>query len=105
MAQISRFKLRDSARDGFTRKERSLVKDGPWKVGAEELDTPPPSKLPLGGEGDVSAGAALSANDFAVGDLATPAAYDNPTHYLTAAGGITVSTAHPWMYVVGSLNA
>ena len=103
MARISRFKLRDSDRDGFTRKERSLVKDAPWKVGAEEHDTPPPSKRSLGGEGDVNTGESLPGNDFQIGDLATPAAYDHPLNYITAAGGITVSTAHPWMYVVGSL--
>ena len=78
MATISRFQLQDSHRDGFTRKKRSLVKDGAWKVGADELDTPPPSKRPLGGEGDVAQGAALTTNDFEVGDLVTPAGYDNP---------------------------
>ena len=104
MARISRFKLRDSDRDGFTRKEISLVKDAPWKVGGEEHDTPPPSKVSLGGEGSVNAGDSLSANDFQIGDLATPAAYDNPINYLTAAGGVAASKAHPWMYVVGSLS-
>ena len=104
MARISRFKLRDSDRSGFTFKERSLVKDGAWKVGGDELDAPPPSKVSLGGEGDINAGAALTANDFQIGDLATPAAYDNPTNYITAAGGIVASRVHPWMYVVGSLS-
>ena len=104
MTRVSRFKLRDSDRSGFTFKERSLVKDGAWKVGGDELDVPPPSKRSLGGEGDINQGDALTSNDFQIGDLATPAAYDNPTNYITAAGGIVASKVHPWMYVVGSLD-
>ena len=104
MAHISRFQLVDSDRDGFTRKKVSLVKDTAWKVGGDEKDVPPPSKRSLGGEGESSVGDALTANDFQIGDLATPAAYDNPINYLTAAGGITPSFVHPWMYVVGSLS-
>ena len=103
MARISRFKLRDSDRSGFTFKERSLIKDGTWKVGGDEYDTPPPSKLSLGGEGDASTGDALVANSFGVVQItSTPAAYDNPINYITAAGGISPSFVHPWMYVVGS---
>ena len=104
MAKLSRFKKRVSDRSGFDFYEQSLVKDGTWKVGGDELDTPPPSRLSVGGEGDVSSGEALTSNDFAIGDLATPAAYDNPVNAITAAGGISVSTTHPWLYVVGSLN-
>ena len=105
MARISRFQLADSDRDGFTRKKRSLIKDATWKVGGDEYDTPPPSKLSLGGEGDASSGDALIANSFGVVQItSTPTAYDHPINYLTAAGGITPSFAHPWMYVVGSLE-
>ena len=105
MARVSRFQLQDSDRDGFTRKKRSLIKDATWKVGGEEYDTPPPSRLSLGGEGEVSAGDVLSANSFGVVQItSTPTAYDHPVTYLTAAGGITPSFAHPWMYVVGSLE-
>ena len=105
MARISRFRKQVSDRSGFDFKAISLVKDGAWKVGGDERDTPPPSKLSLGGEGDVSQGDALVANSFGVVQItSTPAAYDNPVTYLTAAGGITPSFAHPWMFVVGSLE-
>lgn len=105
MARISRFKKRISDRSGFDYYERAMVKDKPWTVGAEERDTPPPSRLSLGGEGDVAQGEALVANSFGVAQItSTPAAYDNPVNYITAAGGITPSVSHPWMFVVGSLS-
>ena len=105
MARISRYKLRDSDRSGFTFKERSLLKDGTWKVGGDEHDTPPPSRLSLGGESDVAMGDAVVANSFGIAEIAsTPTAYDHPITYVTAAGGISPSFAHPWMYVVGSLE-
>lgn len=105
MPRISRFQLQDSDRDGFTRKKISLVKDAPWKVGGEELDAPPPSRKSLGGEGDTNAADIRAGQNFEVGDLATPTAYDNPVIAVTAAGGITASTVHPWMYVAGSNTA
>ena len=105
MAHLSRYKLRDSDRDGMTRREITLVKDGAFKVAGEEYDTPPPSKLSLGGQGDISQGEALVANSFGITEItSTPLAYSNPITYITAAGGITASFAHPWMYVVGSLE-
>ena len=105
MPHVSRFQLQDSDRDGTTHTKQSLIKDSTWKVGADEKDTPPPSKLPLGGEGDTSPGDALIANSFGVVQItSTPAAYDHPTTYITAAGGITPSFVHPWMYLVGSLD-
>ena len=74
-------------------------------MGGDELDTPPPSRLTLGGEGDVAQGDALVANSFGVVEItSTPTARDNPINYITAAGGITPSFVHPWMYVVGSLE-
>ncbi len=102
MARLSRFKLRDSDRSGFTFKERELIKDAPWKVGGDERDVPPPSRHSLGGEGDINASGILSGNNYEIGDVVTPAAYDNPVNYITAAGGIQHSFVHPWMYVAGS---
>lgn len=103
--RISRYKKRVSDRSGFDSLERSLVKDGAWKVSGDDLDTSPPSRLSLGGEGDVSQGDALVANSFGVVEItSTPTARDNPINYITAAGGITPSFVHPWMYVVGSLS-
>lgn len=105
MARISRFKLRDSDRDGFTRREIGMLKDGAWKVGPDEFDLPPLSKRSLGGQGDISASDALIANSFGITQITTiPAGYDNPITYVTAAGGITPSFVHPWMAVSGSLN-
>ena len=102
MVRLSRFKKRSSDRSGFDSLERSLIKDGPWKVGGDERDTPPPSKTTLGGEGDVSRGAALTNNDFQIGDLAEPATTANPIVYVTAAGGVTPTYTHPFMLVMGS---
>ena len=50
-----RFLLRDSDQSGFTYFRRELVKDGPWLVHPSEKDVPPPSKEPLGSEGDGTA--------------------------------------------------
>lgn len=105
MARLSRFKKRVSDRSGFDAYEQTLLKDGAWKVRGDEYDVPPPSKQSLGGEGDVAQDAALVANAFGIAQITSiPAAYDNPVNYLTAAGGLTPSFAHPWMYVVGSLE-
>ena len=104
MPRISRYKLRESDRSGFKCFEIELVKQGPWKVAGDEFDQPPPSKVPLGGEGDV-AGEARANSDFAdsvvvVTDTGT--GLGNPVLYITAAGGIIPSFTHPWMNVTGS---
>ena len=79
------------------------VKDGPWIVHGGERDQPPPSRRPLGGEGDVS-GEPLADAGFALGVAATTASALNaiPTTYITAAGGIQPSFTFPWMRVSGS---
>ena len=104
MPRISRFKRRESDRSGFKYFEISLIKDGPWKVSGEEFDVPPPSRIPLGGEGDVATGDLRAASGFDLGVVAADSAagYDNPTVYITAAGGITPVFTHPWMRVTGS---
>lgn len=102
MPHISRYKLRDSDRDGATRKEISMVKQGPFKIGPDEFDSPPPSKQPLGGEGDVSANPRAN-SDFATAGTAKFTALNQvPTFYITAGGGITYASNQPWMYVAGS---
>ena len=100
--RISRYKLKDSDRSGLTGFEISFVKDGPYKVMPEEFDTPPPSKKSLGGEGEVSGEFRPSGNSPDRGTLDTPSGFDNPTVYLTAAGGVSPSFTHPWMRVTGS---
>ena len=105
MPRISRYKRRDSSRSGFTKWEISLVKDGPYKVDPDEFDTPPPSRKSLGGEGEVSGEFRPSGNSPDSGTLNTPSGFDNPTVYLTAAGGISPSFTHPWMRVSGSNGA
>lgn len=104
MPRISRFKRRNSDRSGFKFYEIELIKDGPWKVAGDEFDTPPPSRIPLGGEGDIATGEPLAFSNFQLGVGATSASFanSNPTVFLTAAGGITPTFTHPWMYISGS---
>lgn len=104
--RISRFKKRVSDRSGFDYKEIQLIRDDGELVGPDEFDTPPPSKQPLGGEGDNSGGDTRSNSNFSsISTTDTPTALLNPTFYITAAGGITPSFSNPWMNVVGSNNA
>ena len=101
MPRISKYKRKDSDRSGFQFYEIELVKDGPWKVAGDEFDTPPPSRLPLGGEGDISSGD-IRQSGSQVSDTNTPADVENPTVLITAAGGITPVFTHPWMRISGS---
>lgn len=102
MPRISRFKKKQSDRSGFDYFEIGLVKDGPWKVDPQEKDSPPPSRISLGGEGDRSPGEARDADEFTIANTAIPTEVENPTVYLTAAGGVTASFTHPWMRITGS---
>ena len=103
MPHISKYKKRVDDRTGFDQYEISMVKEGPWKVSPSEFDTPPPSKKSLGGEGDVAQGEARIGADWSsISDTDTPATSDTPTTFITAAGGITPSFAHPFMRVAGS---
>ena len=52
MARNKRYKKRVSDRSGFDYLERELIKQGGLLVGPDEYDTPPPSNISLGGEGD-----------------------------------------------------
>ena len=107
MPHLSRFKKRSSDRSGFDYFEYQLVKQEPWRVGAEEFDRPPPSKRKLGGEGD-RAGEPLvdaTASTWVASSLGVPVSVDNPTVYITAAGGISPSFVHPWMRLSGSNGA
>ena len=83
--KTSRYKKRDSDRSGFTYKRIELVKDDGNLVGPDEYDSPPPSKIPLGGEGEVSQGEVRADYDTST----TPAENDYTVHYITAAGGVS----------------
>lgn len=78
------------------RKDRGL-----W-FGLDEWDEPPPSKLSLGGEGEISYGPYFNAST----DIFTIAVdKSNPTFFITAAGGITPDFTHHYMRVTGSNTA
>ena len=99
MPHISRYKRRNDDRSGFKYYEIELVKDGPFKV--KQMDTPPPSRKSLGGEGDVS-GEPRSNSDFSTSGTANILAVNQiPTTYVTAAG-ISPDFNHAGMYVTGS---
>jgi len=101
MPKTSRFRKRTSDRSGFDYLEIDLVKDGPFKVSSDERDDPPPSKIPLGGEGDINQGSFFRSST----STAIDSDKENPTFYITAAGGITPSYSHPYMRVTGSNSA
>jgi hypothetical protein len=101
VAKNLRFKLRLSDRSGFQYLERELVKDKGSRVGPDEFDDPPPSKISLGGEGDISRGDYFRSSTSTAIDLDKT----NPTFFITAAGGITPSFSHPYMRVTGSNSA
>ena len=90
-----RFRKATSDRSGFDLKNIELIKDGAYMVSPDEFDVPPPSKKPLGGEGEVTGSARDS--DSTIENTATPAGHDNPIVYVTAARGITPGT-HPYMH-------
>lgn len=94
-----RFRKRISDVSGFDYLEREMVKeDGVW-IGLDERDDPPPSKISLGGEGEISQGAYFRSS------TSTEVENENPTVYITAAGGISPSYNHPYMRVTGSNSA
>ena len=98
-----RFRKATSDRSGFDLKKINLIKDGGVMVSPAEFDTPPPSKIPLGGEGEISGEARDS--DFTIENTAV--VNDNPEVFITAAGGITPAASirpmtHPFMRVTGS---
>ena len=100
MPNVSRFKRRNSDRSGFKHYEIDLIRDKGFLVAGNEFDTPPPSELPLGGEGDLS-GDPRSSSDFTISNVNT-AVPDKPTYYITAAGGISADLSRAWMNVTGS---
>ena len=75
-----------------------IKEDGVW-INANEKDNPPPSKISLGGEGDISLGTYFRSS------TSTAVENENPTFYITAAGGISPGYDHPYMRITGSNGA
>lgn len=98
--RVSRFKRRDSDRSGFEEWEISMMKDGPWTIAPEEYDTPPPSRLSLGGEGDKAPG--QDANfAFLISSVTAPIT-NIQVQGLLASTKIQPSTTQPWVRIFGS---
>lgn len=99
MPKSDRFKKRTSGRSGFDYLSHEMIKENGVWIGPDERDDPPPSKLSLGGEGDISRGS------YFRDSTATTVAFENPTFYITAADGITPNFNHAYMRVTGSNGA
>ena len=101
MAKSFRFRKRTSDRSGFDYTWNEILKDDGSNVGIDERDEPPPSKISLGGEGEVSRGTYFRDSTSTAIDTDKT----NPTFFITAAAGITPSFSHPYMRVTGSNDA
>lgn len=105
MAKVSRYKLKDSDRSGFTYKEIVLTTDNGHLVGPDEIDMPPPSNKPTGGEGIVLNPDARSNSD------SYQAVNSRTTSIVTPSGGITFQDNYDsqdkfdynnqWIYIAG----
>jgi len=91
VAKSFRLRKKTSDRSGFDYTWNEIVKDGGSNVGIDERDDPPPSKISLGGEGEVSRGTYFRDST----STAIDSDKTNPTFYITAAAGITPSFSHP----------
>lgn len=99
MAGRLRFKKRTSDVSGFDGLEQEMVREKGLWILPDEKDDPPPSRLSLGGEGEISRGTYFRAST----DIFTiDRDKENPTFYITADGGITPYYNFPYMRVTGS---
>ena len=101
MSKWNRFRKKTSDRSGFDGLEREMIKEGGVFILPDERDDPPPSKVSLGGEGDISQGSYFRSSTSTDIDVSVL----NPTFFITAAGGITPDYNHPYMRVSGSNGA
>ena len=101
MSKTERFRKGTSDRSGFDDLKKNLVKDKSSLVRSDERDEPPSSKISLGGEGDISQGSYFRSST----STAIDADRENPTFFITAAGGITPNYSHSYMRVTGSNSA
>jgi hypothetical protein len=101
-----RFLLRDSDRDGFTRKNIELFNDNGFLVGGDEIDAPPPSNRLYPDEGGISPGDVRNnPTDYSVQTHETLQVLQNTStinlnHQVDNAGQYT--TIKSTVYVAGS---
>lgn len=95
-----RFRKRRSGQSGFDYLAHEMIKEGGVWIGPDERDDPPPSRLSLGGEGDINRGSYFRDST----SLAIDSSRENPTFFITDSG-ITAITNHPYMRVTGSNGA
>lgn len=96
-----RFRKRTSGRSGFDCLAHEMIKEGGVWISPDERDEPPPSRLSLGGEGGINRGSYFRDSTSTAIDRDR----ENPTFYITAAGGITPNFEHPYMRISGSNGA
>lgn len=101
MSKKNRFKKRTSDQSGFDYLENEMIKEKGLWIAPDERDDPPPSKISLGGEGEISRGSYFRSST----STAIDSDRENPTFHITAGGGITPSYSHPYMRVTGSGGA
>ena len=99
----SRFQPYNSDRSGFKYKKVQLLKDKGYLVHPDEFDTPPPSKIPLGGMGDVSGSARANSDFTSANSILIPTVSQKQTVSVTADTSIRWNL-EPYVYVSGSLN-
>ena len=85
--------------DGTTfHKKWTGIKDKGFLIAPEEIDTPPPSSVPLGGA-DITGTPRTGAETTTI-----PSVSAQVIQYVTAAGGISLNT-QPWIMIAGSNTA
>lgn len=90
-----------SGPNAYDRESGKPVQDKNLKVSPTEFDSPPPSNIPLGGEGDISGSPAANSN------------FDTPSNAFIEPAKIIVSVnssnsiswnQNPWVYISGALQ-
>lgn len=96
-----RYRKRVSGRSGFDYLAHEMIKENGVWIGPDERDDPPPSRLSLGGEGDINRGSYFRDST----STAIDSDRENPTFYINSDNGITPISNHPYMRVTGSNGA
>lgn len=88
--------------NAYTRESGKPVQDINIKVSPDEFDTPPPSRQPLGGEGDISNGNVRQNSDFANPSNAFIATSANIT--LVSSSNAISWNQDPWTNIAGTVS-